>query len=35
MNRYDITKKTGILGIMGNLFLLIIKLAVEFVSIGS
>lgn len=32
MNRYDMTKKVGIMGILGNLFLLIIKGIIGFVS---
>lgn len=32
MNRYDIVKRVGILGIMGNIFLLIIKTIVAFLS---
>lgn len=32
MNRYDTTKKAGILGILGNIFLLIIKTIVGFLS---
>lgn len=32
MNRYEVTKKVGLLGIIGNIFLLIIKLAVSLVS---
>lgn len=32
MNRYDTTKKAGILGILGNIFLLIIKAIVGFLS---
>ena len=30
MDRYESTKKTGILGIIGNIFLLIIKASVRF-----
>lgn len=32
MNRYEVTKKVGLLGIIGNIFLLVIKLAVSLVS---
>jgi len=32
MNRYESTKKVGLLGIIGNIFLLIIKLAVSLIS---
>ena len=32
MDRYKVTKKAGLLGILGNLFLLIIKASVGFIS---
>lgn len=32
MNRYEITKKAGILGILGNIFLLMIKGSIGFMT---
>jgi divalent metal cation (Fe/Co/Zn/Cd) transporter len=32
MNRYESTKKVGLLGIIGNIFLLIIKISVAIIS---
>lgn len=32
MNRYESTKKVGMIGIIGNIFLLVIKIAVAFIS---
>jgi len=32
LNRFDITKKVGMLGIIGNIFLLIIKAVIGFIS---